>query len=181
MKDWQRSDVFEGSGLVWVAPSPNLRSLNAALLYPGIEILQEGGISVGRGTDTPFELLGAPWIHAAELAEDLNRRFVPGVRFVPTRFTPQAGLYKGELCEGVALVITHRASLHAVLMGLELAAALAKLYPDHFALEKIATLLGSQATLERLKRGAAPTLIVADWADDLENFRKMRAKYLLYQ
>ena len=180
MKDWRRQDMFEATGLVWVSPSPNLRSLNAALLYPGIELLQAGGISVGRGTDTPFELFGAPWIHASQLADYLNRRFVPGVRFVPTRFTPNAGLYKDELCEGISLVITDRASLHSMLMGLEVAAALAKLYPDHFALEKTITLLGSQAALERLKRGDAPGAIVADWADELESFKKVRAKYLLY-
>ena len=180
MKDWRRSDTFEATGLVWVPPSPNLRSLNAALLYSGIEILQEAGVSVGRGTDTPFELFGAPWIHAAELADHLNRRFVPGVRFVPTRFTPRATPYKDQPCEGISLVITDRASLHSMLMGLEIAAALWKLYPENFAVDKIIALLGSKATLERLKRGDAPTVIVADWVDELEAFKKVRAKYLLY-
>ena len=88
MKNWHRADRFETTGLAWIPPSPNLRSLNAALLYPGIEILQAAGISVGRGTDAPFEVLGAPWIEPGSLAEALNRRFIPGVRFVPTRFTP---------------------------------------------------------------------------------------------
>jgi uncharacterized protein YbbC (DUF1343 family) len=180
MQDWHRGDTFEATGLVWVPPSPNLRSLNAALLYPGIEILQDAGVSVGRGTDTPFELFGAPWIHAIELADYLNRRFVPGVRFVPTRFTPRAGLYKDQLCQGIALVITDRASLYSMLVGLEIAAALWKLYPENFAIDKIITLLGSKATLERLKRGDAPSVIVADWSDELDAFRKMRAKYLLY-
>jgi len=180
MKDWHRRDTFEATGLVWVPPSPNLRSLNAALLYPGIEILQEAGVSVGRGTDTPFELFGAPWVHATELADYLNYRFVPGVRFVPTRFTPRAAPYKDQPCEGISLVITDRASLHSVLMGLETAAALWKLYPDNFAIDRIITLLGSKAVLDRLKRGDAPAVIVADWAEELEAFRKMRAKYLLY-
>jgi len=180
MKGWRRSDWFEATGLVWVAPSPNLRSLNAAVLYPGIEILQDAGVSVGRGTDTPFELFGAPWIRAAELAGYLNGRFVPGVHFVPTRFTPRAGLYKDQLCQGIALVITDRASLHSMRMGLEIVAALAKLYPENFKLDKTITLLGSTATLERLKRGDAPTVIVADWSEELEAFRTMRAKYLLY-
>jgi len=181
MQDWQRHDRYEATGLVWVAPSPNLRSLDAALLYPGIEILQAGGISVGRGTDTPFELFGAPWIRAGELAEYLNRRFVPGVRFVPTRFTPRAGLYNGQPCEGIALVITDRDSLHSMLMGLEIAAALAKLYPQQFHLEKIVALLGNAATIERLKRGDAPTRIVDDWAEELAAFSKLREKYLLYR
>ncbi len=180
MQNWQRRDTFEMTGLTWISPSPNLRSLNAALLYPGIEILQAAGISVGRGTDTPFELFGAPWIHGREVAEELNRRFVPGVRFVPTRFTPRDGLYKGQECEGISNVITDRASLNSMLMGLEIAAALWKLYPNHFAIEKMMELLGSAQTIERLKRGDAPTNIVADWAGDLETFQKMRAKYLIY-
>jgi uncharacterized protein YbbC (DUF1343 family) len=180
MKAWRRRDRFEDTGLPWIAPSPNLRSLDAAVLYPGIEILQDGGIAVGRGTDTPFELFGAPWIHATELADYLNRRFVPGVRFVPTSFTPRAGLYKDQLCQGLALVITDRASLDSMWIGLEIAAALRKLYRQDFKLEKIINLLGSKATLDRLKRGDAPALIVADWTDELEAFKRMRAKYLLY-
>jgi len=180
MKDWRRRDWYEATGLPWLAPSPNLRSLNAALLYPGIEILQSAGVSVGRGTDTPFELFGAPWIHATELADYLHRRFVPGVRFVPTRFTPHADPYKDQPCEGIALVITDRPSLHSMLMGLEIAAALAKLYPDRFDVQKTITLVGNQATIDRLKKGDAPTAIVADWADQLDAFLKIRAKYLIY-
>jgi uncharacterized protein YbbC (DUF1343 family) len=180
MKDWRRSDEFDSTGLVWVAPSPNLRSLEAAQLYPGIEILQAGGLSVGRGTDRPFEIVGAPWIHARELAEYLNKRFVPGVRFVPTRFTPSSGLYKDQACEGLAIEITDRGSLYSMLVGLEMAEALEKLYPEKFAVERIIELLGSTATLERIKKGDAPSRIVEGWEPDLEVFRKMRAKYLLY-
>jgi uncharacterized protein YbbC (DUF1343 family)/CubicO group peptidase (beta-lactamase class C family) len=180
MKQWERRDPYEATGLLWIPPSPNLRSLYTALLYPGIEILEDGGVSVGRGTDTPFALFGAPWIRATELAGYLNQRFVPGVRFVPTRFTPRSSLYKDVPCEGISLVITDRASLHSMLMGLEIASAVAKLYPNRFTLEKTIRLLGSAATLERLKKGDAPTRIVEDWADDLEAFRKIRAKYLLY-
>lgn len=180
MKDWHREDPFEATGLEWYAPSPNLRSLNAALLYPGIEILQAGGVSVGRGTDTPFELFGAPWIQAIPLAAELNRDFVPGVRFVPTHFTPDSGLYSGQLCRGIGLVITDRASLNSMLMGLEIAAALNKLYPDHFSLDKMIELVGNADTIAKLKSGEAPTRIVWDWQDDLNTFRKMRAKYLTY-
>ena len=180
MKGWRRSDWYEATGLLWVAPSPNLRSLNAALLYPGIEILQSADISVGRGTDTPFELLGAPWIHATQLADYLNSRFVPGVRFVPTRFTPRAGPHKDLLCQGIALIITDRASLHSMLMGLEIAAALAKLYPDKFDLQGTIALVGSAATIARLKKGDEPSVIVADWTEEIEAFKRIRAKYLLY-
>jgi uncharacterized protein YbbC (DUF1343 family) len=181
MKDWRRRDMFEATGQPWTAPSPNLRSLDAALLYPGIEILQSAGVSVGRGTETPFELFGAPWIKSVELAAYLNRRFVPGVRFVPTRFTPSAGVHKGQACEGIALVITDRATLNSMLMGLEIAAALWKMYPDNFQVDKLMTLLGNAAALERLKKGDAPTRIVDEAADEIEAFRKLRAKYLLYQ
>ncbi len=180
MKDWHREDPFEATGLEWYAPSPNLRSLDAALLYPGIEILQAGGVSVGRGTDTPFELFGAPWIQSIPLAEELNHDFVPGVRFVPTHFTPGSDLYKGQLCQGIALVITDRASLNSMLMGLEIAAALNKLYPENFSLDKMIELVGNADTIAKLKSGEAPTRIVWDWQTDLDNFRKMRAKYLIY-
>ncbi len=180
MKHWRRRDTFEATGLRWVAPSPNLRTLNAALLYPGLEILQNGEVSVGRGTDTPFELLGAPWIRAGELAGDLNRCMVPGVRFVPKRFTPRAAPHKHQLCEGIALVITDRAALRPMFMGLEIAAALARLYPEKFDIQRILPLLGSARTLERLRKGDAPTAIVAGWAGELNSFKKLRAKYLLY-
>ena len=181
MKDWRRRDTFEATGLPWTAPSPNLRSLDAALLYPGIEILQSAGVSVGRGTETPFELFGAPWIKSVELAAYLNRRFVPGVRFVPTRFTPNAGVHKGQACEGIALVITDRATLNSMLMGMEIAAALWKQYPQDFKVDKLISLLGNAAALERLKKGDAPTRILDEAADEIEAFRKLRAKHLLYQ
>jgi uncharacterized protein YbbC (DUF1343 family) len=180
MKDWHRGDAFEATGIAWIPPSPNLRTLNAALLYSGIEILQAGGVSVGRGTSTPFELFGAPWIRGPELAQVLNRRFVPGVRFVPTRFTPRDAMYKGEACEGISLIIIDRASLHSMLMGLEIASVLWKMYPDHFATDKLIELVGNANTIERLKKGDAPTRIVEDWEPEIEAFRKIRAKYLLY-
>jgi uncharacterized protein YbbC (DUF1343 family)/CubicO group peptidase (beta-lactamase class C family) len=181
MADWRRSDTFESTGLYWIAPSPNLRSLDAALLYPGVEILQAGGVSVGRGTDTPFEVLGAPWIKGVELAEFLNKRFVPGVRFVPVRFTPRDGRHKGAACEGVSLIITDRAALHSMLMGLELAQALWKLYPLQFDVDKAITLVGNAETVARVKKGDNPAWIVSDWTDALAEFRVMRGKYLLYE
>lgn len=180
MKDWRRTDRFEATGLEWIPPSPNLRSLNAALLYPGIEILQAAGISVGRGTDAPFEVFGTPWIEPVAFAETLNRRFIPGVRFVPTRFTPSSELYARQLCGGISVVITDRASVNSMLMGLEIAAMLRKNYPATFQIEKIDHLLGSSATIERLKAGDAPSRIVLDGAAEVEAFRKMREKYLVY-
>jgi uncharacterized protein YbbC (DUF1343 family) len=180
MRNWNRSETYDQTGLKWIPPSPSLRSVTAAFLYPGIEILQAGGVSVGRGTDTPFELIGAPWIQGAELTAELNRRVVSGVRFTTTTFTPDEGLYKGQYCLGVSISITDRNALQSMRMGLEIAAALHRLYPQQFHLEKIIELLGSQATLERLQRGDAPAQIVAGWSADLDKFRAMRENYLLY-
>ena len=180
MVDWKRGKTYDQTGLKWIPPSPNLRTLNAAFLYPGIEILQSGGVSVGRGTDAPFELFGAPWIQAPDLTAELNRRAVPGVRFQTMLFTPDDGLYKGQYCQGASIIITNRAELNSMRAGLEIAAALHRLYPQQFHLEKIVELLGSQATLERLERGDEPARIIAGWSEELEKFRATRAKYLLY-
>jgi uncharacterized protein YbbC (DUF1343 family) len=180
LTNWRRNETYDQTGLKWIPPSPNLRTLNAVFLYPGIEILQAGSVSVGRGTDTPFEKIGAPWIQGAELAAELNRRAVPGVKFQTAVFTPDDGLYKGEYCQGVSITITDRAALDSMRMGLEIAEALRRLYPKQFQLEKINELLGSQATLEQLKRGEAPVRIEESWREDLDKFRRFRLRYLLY-
>jgi uncharacterized protein YbbC (DUF1343 family) len=181
MKDWNRRQWFEQTGLPWTPPSPNLRELTSTVLYPGLEILQNAGVSVGRGTDTPFELFGAPYIHGVELAAALNRRYVPGVRFVATKFTPRDGPHKGELCEGAEIVITDRASVHSMLMGFEIATALAKLYPEMFHVEQLALLVGNSSYINRLKSGDSPARIFSDEDPELEAFRTMRSKYLIYR
>jgi uncharacterized protein YbbC (DUF1343 family) len=180
MKNWRRAETFDQTGLAWIPPSPNLRTLRAAFLYPGIEILQAAGVSVGRGTETPFELFGAPWIHGAGLAEELNRRKIAGVRFAATTFTPISDLYKGQACGGVAIEITDRAAIRSMLMGLEIADALHRMYPEQFHLEKTIELLGSKATLDALEHGERPSEIVSGWSADLARFRATREKYLLY-
>jgi len=181
MKNWQRRMWFSDTGLPWVSPSPNLRSPEAGILYPGLEILQAGGVSVGRGTTRPFELLGAPWIHGEELAAYLNRRAIPGVRFEPEKFTPDSGLHRGELCEGVRIALTDRNLLQPLRMGIEIASALGKLYPGRFETAKMIFLVGNAETIKQLSDGKNPTAIVASWNKDLEAFHKVRAKYLLYQ
>jgi uncharacterized protein YbbC (DUF1343 family) len=181
MRGWHRRETYDETGLTWIPPSPNLRSVNALLLYPGVEILQAGGISVGRNTEIPFELLGAPWIDANQLVKALRDRTIPGMSLIPAKFTPSDGLYGGELCHGVKLTITNRRSFRAMRMGLEIADALRRLYPEKFQLEKIIALLGSQSTIDRLKRGDAAADIVAGWSRDLEKFREKREKYLLYK
>jgi uncharacterized protein YbbC (DUF1343 family) len=180
MQNWPRSETYDQTGLAWIAPSPNLRTLRAAFLYPGIEILQAAGVSVGRGTNTPFELFGAPWIHSRELIAELDRRRIRGVRFAPTKFTPTDGLYRGEGCGGVSLTVTDRASFRSMRMGLEIIAALRQLYPQNVQVAKTIELLGSQSTVDRLEHGDDPREIVAGWSRELDNFRATRQKYLLY-
>jgi uncharacterized protein YbbC (DUF1343 family) len=180
MLGWGRSESYDQTGLQWIPPSPNLRTLNEAFLYPGIEILQASGVSVGRGTNMPFEMVGAPWIRADALRAELERRAIPGVRFSPVSFQPTAEPLKGKLCHGVSIAIADRSSLDSIRLGLEIAAALHRMYPLDFQLDKIIDLLGSQSTIDRLKRGDAPADIIAGWSSDLEKFRAMREKYLLY-
>jgi uncharacterized protein YbbC (DUF1343 family) len=181
MQNWQRQMWFSDTGLTWVNPSPNLRSPDEGILYPGLEILQTGGVSVGRGTTRPFELLGAPWIRGEELSAYLNRRAIPGVRFESEKFTPDSGLYQGELCEGVRVALTDRGALQTMRTGIEIAAALSKLYPDKFETKKMIELVGNTETIKQLVDGKDPAAIVVSWSMDLETFRKVRAKYLLYR
>jgi len=171
---------FSDTGLPWVNPSPNLRSPDAGILYPGLEILQAGGVSVGRGTARPFELLGAPWTRGEELAAYLNRRAITGVRFEAEKFTPDSGLHKGELCEGVKVVLKDRDALRAMHMGIEIATALGKLYPGKFETAKMIELVGNAMTIRELANGVDPAAIAASWTKDIDTFRNVRAKYLLY-
>lgn len=181
MEGWERGDWFDSTGLAWVNPSPNLRSVTEAALYPGVAVIEGTNISVGRGTDSPFELVGAPWIKSREFAAFLNARGIFGVRFVPTTFTPTSATYSGEKCEGVNVVLTDRNALDAPELGIELAAALRKLYPNDFKLDRITELLVNQAVYEALVAGEDPRRIEQDWQEGLEKFEAIRSKYLLYK
>jgi uncharacterized protein YbbC (DUF1343 family)/CubicO group peptidase (beta-lactamase class C family) len=181
MEGWQRGDWFDSTGLGWVNPSPNLRSLTEAMLYPGVALIEYTNVSVGRGTDTPFEVVGAPWVKGRELAAYLNARGIAGVRFVPVTFTPAAAVYSGQKCEGVNLVLTERNALDAPELGIELAAALQKLYPANFKIGRVAELLGNQAAFDGLMAGEDPRRIAQDWQEELEKFEVMRQKYLIYK
>lgn len=180
MEGWMRGDWFDSTGRMWTNPSPNLRSLTEATLYPGIGMIEGANISVGRGTDTPFEVVGAPWISAETLAVYLNARQIDGVRFVPVRFTPTSSEYANQLCSGVNIVLTARDSLDAPEMGLEIAAALHNLYPDQFKAEPISALMRNDAALRAFLAGADPRRIAEDWQDAVADFAAKRAKYLLY-
>lgn len=181
MEGWRRGMWYDATNLTWVNPSPNMRSLTEAALYPGIGLLETTNLSVGRGTDTPFEVVGAPWLDGQRLAVYLNNRKIAGVRFVPVRFTPQSSVFKNQECGGVNIIITDRARFHPVQTGLEIAVALRKLYPVEWKVEDYARLLVNARTLEAVKRADDPAEIARLWADDLSEFRRARARALLYR
>jgi uncharacterized protein YbbC (DUF1343 family) len=181
MQGWMRGDWYDSTNLEWTNPSPNLRSLTEATLYPGVALIEGTNVSVGRGTDTPFEVLGAPWINARELASYLNARQIPGVRLVPVTFTPFSSNFAGQLCRGVNLVLTDRDLLDAPELGIELASALLKLYPEQFHAEKMLEILASQAVYNAIAKGEDPHRIALDWQDDLLKFQQLRQRYLLYK
>ena len=181
MQGWQRGDWFDSTGQAWVNPSPNMRSLNEATLYPGVAMVEGSNVSVGRGTDTPFEVLGAPWIKSQELASYLNNRHISGVRFVPTSFTPTSAVYANQQCGGVNVFVTNRLALDSTSLGVEIASALHKLYPNDFKMDKIARLVANQQTMDDLNVGLDPRFISSKWNDALESFLAIREKYLLYK
>lgn len=181
IEGWQRGDWFDSTGLLWVNPSPNLRSVTEAALYPGVALIEGTNISVGRGTDTPFELVGAPWIKSKEFAAYLNARGIMGVRFVPVTFTPSSAVYSGQICQGVNVVLTDRNGFDAPEMGIELAAALHKLYPADFKIDRMHELLVNQGTFDALVAGQDPRRIAQEWQEALEQFGKVRIKYLIYK
>jgi len=181
MKNWHRNYFFESTGIKWIPPSPNLRTTKGSILYPGIEILQSAGVSVGRGTQTPFEEFGAPWLNGEEVADALNARHLAGLHFVSQPFIPIGDLYSGERCGGVGIRITERAAVRSMRMGLEIAAVLQKLYPKQFDPSKLLQLVGNADTVQQLQSGVAPEKIVASWANDLATFDQIRSKYFLYK
>lgn len=180
MQGWSRAMWFDGAGLEWVNPSPNLRSLTGNTFYPAVELLRAGEVSVGRGTETPFELFGAPWIDADELQRYLQARQLPGVRFVATEFTPTADVHANRACHGLRLLLSDREALDVGRLGVELLSGLWRLYPREFRLDNTIRLLGSGQTLERIRAGEDPLAIVTGWQEELEAFRKLRTPYLLY-
>jgi uncharacterized protein YbbC (DUF1343 family) len=182
MRGWERGDWFDSTGLVWSDPSPNMRSLNAALLYPGLAMLEGGrNYSVGRGTDSPFEQIGADWINGRELAAYLNRRHIPGIRVYPTRFQPVSSRFEGKLIEGVRFLITDREIVDSTLLGLEVAAALEQLFPGQIEWDQCEKLIGDRGVINALRAGEDPPTIKETWVRRLSEFVERRSGYLLYR
>ncbi len=179
VEGWQRGLWFDATGLPWQNPSPNLRNLNAAMLYPGIGLL-EYAISVGRGTDTPFERIGAPFCDDRVLAHELNGLGLPGLRFVPVRFTPTTSVFAKKPCGGVQLIITNRDALRPVTVGLAIAHTLHRLYPKDLDMEKLNTLLNHPATIEQLRNDKSWQALVASWQLRAQAFAERRKPFLLY-
>jgi uncharacterized protein YbbC (DUF1343 family)/CubicO group peptidase (beta-lactamase class C family) len=180
MQGYRREMWFDETGISWVNPSPNLRSLTQAIFYPGVALSEASNVSVGRGTETPFELLGAPWIRGKELADYLGARPIPGVEFEPVVFTPNSSQFKGQTCRGIRVVLKDRNRLDAVGLGLEILCALQRLYPRVFQLDAALGLVGSRRALQAITDGLEPQSIVASWQPQLEEFHRLRATYLLY-
>ncbi|MDX1933725.1 MAG: DUF1343 domain-containing protein [Capsulimonadales bacterium] len=178
---WKRSDWWDATGLTWVNPSPNMRSLTQATLYPGVGLLEFTNISVGRGTDTPFELIGAPFIDGRALAYMLNARNLPGIRFIPVRFVPRASVHAGEVCGGVQLLVTDRNRFLPVRTGMEIALSLRALYLEEWQASKYMTLLAHRQTMDGLLAGQDYAAIARRFAPDLKGFLQARSHFLLYE
>ncbi|HSE62220.1 MAG TPA: serine hydrolase [Thermoanaerobaculia bacterium] len=181
LSGWSRGLWYDETGLEWVNPSPNMRSVTEATLYPGIGLLETTNLSVGRGTDTPFEVIGAPWLDGQRLVAVLGARRIAGVTFTPIHFTPASSTFAGERCGGVRLTVTDRDALRPVALGIEIAVALRDIYPATWRREKFLRLLANGDTFDRLERGETADVIVKSWDVPVEAFRKSRAKFLLYR
>jgi uncharacterized protein YbbC (DUF1343 family) len=180
MRGWKRATWFDATGLAWIDPSPNIRSLTAATLYPGVGLIEGTNISVGRGTDHPFELVGAPWIEARRLAGYLKRRAIAGVRFQRATFRPAASVYANRRCNGIRIRVLDRNALDAPELGIELASALHKLYPDQYKTEKMIDLLANRSVLDAIVAGRDPRQIEQAYRDNVRRFESIRQKYLIY-
>jgi uncharacterized protein YbbC (DUF1343 family) len=179
LENWRRDAWLDETGLPWTNPSPNMRNLTEAIFYPGIGLL-ESAVSVGRGTDTPFEVVGAPYVDDLKFAEELNRAGLEGVRFIPVQFTPAASVHKGELCKGVHLLLSQRDKCNVVDIAMQMARTLYRLYPQQFEPDKMKHLLLHPATLGAIRANKSLAEIRAGWQKDLDTFQAIRAKYLRY-
>ena len=181
VEGWSRDKMFDATGRLWINPSPNMRSLTEAILYPGVGLLETTNLSVGRGTDTPFEVVGAPWVDPIALARELNSHDLPGVRFVPIRFTPEASKYAGQVCGGVNVVITRRDLFHPLQTGLTMALAIRSLYRDQWDTGALNRLLASEKTRDGVLANRSVDQLQESYREELEAFKQRREKFLIYR
>ncbi len=181
MQGWRREFYYDQTGQRWISPSPNLRSLLSALLYPGVCLLEASNVSVGRGTERPFEIIGAPWIEPVSLASALNDARVPGVRFVPQNYTPTASTHRGAECGGISILLTDRNRFSPLLTGLTLVSVLYRQYSDQFAIDKVLRILGNANALKALKSGESPESVLRNANLEMDGFRTKREKALIYR
>lgn len=181
LQGWRRSQYFDATGLAWINPSPNMRSLNAAILYPGIGLLETTNLSVGRGTDAPFEWFGAPWLNARALAAALNNAAIDGAAFMPVTFTPTSSKFADQLCAGVRISITNRDRFDPLRLGLEIAHQLVRLHPDDWDNRNYNRLLGNDAVLDAVRQGRPLAELEETFSDGLDDFREARSGFLLYR
>jgi uncharacterized protein YbbC (DUF1343 family) len=181
IEGWTRSMWWDDTGLAWVNPSPNIRNPTQSMLYPAIGLLETSNLSVGRGTDQPFEIFGAPWIDGRRLAAALNKERIPGLRFVPITFTPKSSKFANEQCHGVYIVVTDRRNLVPVDAGVTIAWHLEKLFPSAYDLNSVVRMLHNDDALKALQQAPDPSRIPASWKQDLDAFKQARQKYLLYK
>jgi uncharacterized protein YbbC (DUF1343 family)/CubicO group peptidase (beta-lactamase class C family) len=180
VEGWRRANLFDGTNLTWVNPSPNMRSLPAALLYPGIGLLETTNLSVGRGTERPFEWIGAPWLDGQQVAAALSKQGLPGVRFVPVQHTPSASIHQGKVCGGVQIIVDDWSRFEPLRLGLTIALELRKLYPDDWQIERYDRLLVNKATWQAVRDLKPLPEIEQSWAEGLKQFRERRKAFLLY-
>jgi uncharacterized protein YbbC (DUF1343 family)/CubicO group peptidase (beta-lactamase class C family) len=178
---WSRDDLYDRTGLVWINPSPNMRSLTEALIYPGVGLLEATNLATGRGTDTPFERVGAPWIDPQPFAAALNAAGVLGTRFVPVHFTPTQRQFAGARCGGVYIVVNDWSQFDPLRLGITMAVQLQALYPGEWKPEGLLRLLADRATYQDLLAGKSADAIMARWETELDAFRRIRERYLLYR
>jgi uncharacterized protein YbbC (DUF1343 family) len=180
MRGWQRSFYLYDTGQVWVNPSPNMRSILAAILYPGVCLLEATNVSVGRGTDRPFEMIGAPWIDASLLAAKLNGELLRGVKFIPLYFTPASSTNQGQRCGGVEIILTEPEKVNAVEVGMTLISNIRRLYPAKFDIDRVLHLMGNESALKALKAGHSPQEVLRAAGAGMTGFLAGRNKALIY-
>jgi uncharacterized protein YbbC (DUF1343 family) len=180
VEGWSRRQFFDETGLLWINPSPNMRSPTQALLYPGIGLLETTNVSVGRGTDSPFEIIGAPWMDGRRLAARLNARALPGVSFTPIEFTPESSTHADQHLGGIRITVTNREVFRPVRTGLHLAVALRELFPE-WDVESYGRLLASDKVMSGLREGNPAAELEALYNSELNEFLERRGPSLLYE